>query len=149
MGYMFYIWIGIMVVAVVWEIITTDITSFWFAIGGLAAVISNLFLKDEYIYIQIGIFLIVSLVSLILLRPLVKKKLNSQTFQSNAANAISKEYPVNEDIELNKPGSIKIDDVVWTAVTEKDSFSKGEIVVVERIEGNKLIVAKRQPKEDK
>ena len=41
MGFMFYVWIIVMVLAVIIEIATTDLTSVWFAIGAAFALEAN------------------------------------------------------------------------------------------------------------
>lgn len=43
-------------------------------------------------------------------------------------------------ITLDHPGEVKYEGIVWTAVTEKQTFEVGEKVKIIRIEGNKLIV---------
>ena len=56
MGIMFYVWLMIMISAIVVEIATTDLTSFWFSIGSFFALILNLFVRDSYIWLQILVF---------------------------------------------------------------------------------------------
>ena len=147
MGYMFYIWIAVMVVAVVFEIITSDLTSIWFAVGGALALLSNIFLQDDLIAVQVGLFAVVSIVAIVVVKPLLKKKFDKTKIPTNSDALIGKEVYVVDDISLNNPGAIKYEGVVWTAVTEKDSFSVGQLVEIEKIEGNKLIIKKT--KEDK
>ena len=142
MGYMFYIWIAVMVIAVVFEIITEDLTSFWFAVGAVVALILNLFIHDDLIGLQVAVFAVVSIVSIILLKPVIKKKLDKSKIPTNADALIGKEVYVVENISLNNPGAIKYEGVVWTAVTLDEPFNVNDLVVVSRIEGNKLFVKK-------
>ena len=53
MGFMFWGWIIILIVSVIIEIATNDLTSIWFAAGAFGTIISNLFLHDTLIYVQI------------------------------------------------------------------------------------------------
>ena len=146
MGYMFYIWIGIMVVAVVFEIITTDLTSFWFAIGAIAALVANVFLKDNLIAVQIAIFAVVSILSIVLLKPLIKKKFDKPALPTNSDALIGQSVYVVEKVTPNNPGAVKIEGVVWTAVSQQDEFEVGDLVVVSKIDGNKLIIDKGEEK---
>lgn len=147
MGVMFYVWIMIMVIAIIIEISTTDLTSLWFAVGAIAALISNLFLHDDLIYVQILIFAIVAIVSIFVLRPLFKKRMNIPTTATNADAMIGKLVLVTSTIEVNHPGSVKVEGVEWTANTEKDKFEPGEFVEVVSISGNTLLVSKNEKKE--
>ena len=53
MGVLFYVWIVVMILAVIVEISTTELTSFWFAIGAFGALIVNLFTHDSLISLQV------------------------------------------------------------------------------------------------
>ena len=78
-------------------------------------------------------------------RRLVMKKLDKGEVKTNAGAVIGKEFILLSDIGFNKAGSIKVNDVVWTAIAEdeKSEIPAGAIVVVERIEGNKYIVKEK------
>ena len=56
MGVLFYIWLMIMIVTVIIEIASTDLTSFWFSIGSFFALVLNLFVQDNYVWLQILVF---------------------------------------------------------------------------------------------
>ena len=64
---------------------------------------------------------------------------------TNADSVIGKEFILLSDIGFNKAGTIKVNGVVWAAITEEESaeIPAGKIVVVERIEGNKYIVKEK------
>ena len=76
MGYMFYVWIILLALAVIIEIATTDLTSIWFAAGALFALILNLFVEDKLIWVQIIVFASVSIAAMFIIKPLIKKKLD-------------------------------------------------------------------------
>ena len=142
MGYMFYIWIAIMVVAVVIELLTSDLTSFWFAIGAFFALVSNIFLKDTLLPLQFAIFAVISIVSIVLVKPLIKKKLDKPAAATNVDALIGQSHYVVEKVTPNNPGAVKVEDVIWTAMSEKDEFEVGELVVIEKVVGNKLVIKK-------
>ena len=116
MGYMFYVWIAVMVIAVVFEIITNDLTSIWFAVGGALALISNLFLKDELIAVQVGIFAVVSIVAILVVKPLLKKKFDKFLYDHHATIQVREGYGTTETVTaccltpptMYKEGSIGI-----------------------------------------
>ncbi|MDY2889275.1 MAG: NfeD family protein [Candidatus Caccosoma sp.] len=141
MGVLFYVWIIVMILAVIVEISTTELTSFWFAIGAFGALIVNLFTHDDLIALQIAVFAFISIISIILLRPLLKKKLNSPTIATNVDSLIGKTVLVTATITPSQIGSVKIDGVEWSAKAN-ESIEVGDFVEVISISGNTLSVAK-------
>ena len=84
-----------------------------------------------------------SIVSLVLTRPLVKKYVNSKAQPTNADMVIGKECRVTEDIDnIAGTGAVSVGGKIWTARTESDEVkaSVGELMTAVRIEGVKLIV---------
>lgn len=69
------IWLGITIVAAIIEILTADLVSIWFAFGGVIALISCLLGASQTI--QIALFVIVSVITIITVRPIAKKYLRS------------------------------------------------------------------------
>ena len=137
---MLYFWLGVTVVALVLEFITADMVTIWFAGGGLIAMI--LALLELSPYIQIPVFIAISVVCLLCFRKMVMKKLNVKTSNLNADSVIGKEYILLTEIGFNKPGSIRVNDVVWSAVTdnEMDEIAEKSKVRIIGLRGNKYIV---------
>ena len=140
MGFMFYVWVILLVLAVIIEIATTDLTSIWFAAGALFALILNLFVEDNLIWLQVMIFAIVSIASIIIFKPLMKKKFNAAVVETNANALIGKTVIVVSAISLHNPGSIKVEGIEWTAKTEEESFEPGDLVEIVNITGNTMLV---------
>ena len=69
--YMPIVWIGFAIFMLLCEGFTTQLVSIWFVLGSVCAAITTIFTSD--ITIQSAVFLVVSLVSLIVTRPLVKR----------------------------------------------------------------------------
>lgn len=135
----FWIFLGIMILSIVIEVSTTDLTSFWFALGALGALIASLCGAPWWLLLVI--FSVISVLCIIFLRPLLKKKFDNATVPTNAEAAIGKVVLVNVDITPDVPGEIKFEGIIWTAVSEKPQTIKaGKKVEIVRINGNKMIV---------
>ena len=135
------IWLIAMVILLVVEAMVPGLISIWFAIGALAALISALF--HAPVWLQLVWFFAISILTLVLTRPFVKKYVNSRVTPTNADVVIGKDAVVTERIDnLHAQGAVMLDGKVWTARTEKDQVTveAGETVRVLRIEGVKLIV---------
>ena len=135
------LWLVAMVVLLVVEAAVPGLVSIWFALGALAALISSLF--HAPVWLQLVWFLLVSVVSLILTRPLVKKYVNSRTTPTNADMVIGKDAIVTETIDnLHGKGAVLLEGKTWTArmADETQTAEAGKKVRVLRIEGVKLIV---------
>ena len=144
MGWMFYAWVIILIAAVIFEIATTELTSIWFACGALVALILNLFIKDELIPVQIALFAVISVVSIILIKPLVKRKMFTETIPTNADALIGKTAIVTASISLNYPGAVKIEGIEWTAICDdEDSYEIGDLVEILQIKGNTMLIKRK------
>lgn len=146
MGIMFWVWIIILVLTVIFEILTTDLTSMWFSLGAFAALLLNLFVKDNLWWLQVVIFAVVAIVCIIFFKPLLKKKMMNQKAKTNIDALINKTVVVVEPIAPNSPGTIKTEGIEWTAVTETDSFEPGDLVEIVSVSGNTFTVKKLSKK---
>lgn len=133
-------WLGITALSALVEFITNDMVSIWFAGGGLVAMVLALLGLGWFIHVPV--FIVVSLVLLLCFRKIVLKYFYKGESRTNADSAIGREYELLEDIGFNKNGSIKVNDVVWTAVAkdQKTVIPAGTIVKVKEIKGNKYVV---------
>jgi len=137
-------WLIAMVVLLVIEAVVPGLISIWFALGALAALISALF--HAPIWLQIVWFVAVSVIALVLTRPLVRKYVNGRITPTNADMVIGKDAVVTEAIDnLHARGAVLLDGKTWTARMDREdeNAQTGETVRVLRIEGVKLIVEKR------
>lgn len=140
-GNIYIFWFAAMIILLIVEGAVPGLVSIWFAFGALAAMISALF--DAPFWLQTVWFLVVSLASLFLTRPLVKKYVNARVQPTNADALIGKECIVTESIDnIAGEGAVKISGQVWTARSAVDSLKieQGQIVKVKEIQGVKLIV---------
>lgn len=141
---MYVVWVGAIVVFGILEGVTAQLVSIWFVAGSLAALISVPLGAPQWL--QFVIFFAVSLIVLIALRPLVKKRLTPKIEKTNADKCIGQDAIVTEEINNIVPtGQVKADGNVWTARSSDGSIiPKDSIVTVEKIEGVKLIVSIKQ-----
>ncbi len=135
------IWLIVLVSALVAEFFTVSLTSIWFSAGALAALIGALLRAP--VWLQAVLFILVSFVMLLLVRPLSMKLFRKGMEKTNVEGLIGKEAVVTEDISnLEGVGAAAVDGVVWTArmKEENGSCKKGNICRVDHIEGVKLIL---------
>lgn len=137
---MLLIWIGLSIAAVVVELITpTALVSIWFAVGGVIAVL--LAFLDLPVWLQIAAFVVVSLVSMLIVRPIAAKYLRGNTVATNADRCIGEIGIVTKKITEEAWGEVKINGAIWSAVSlDAGSIEEHENVKVIAIEGAKLLV---------
>ncbi len=138
---MLWIWIAVIIVAVIVEAASVQLLSVWFALGGLVALLLSIAGVSQNI--QIIVFAAVSVVSLIIFWPLARK-LNKKGFEkTNADRYIGKDGIVVQGISnLAAEGQVKVDNQVWTARSANgEDIAEGAKIKVEKIEGVKLIVS--------
>ena len=134
-------WLAAVIILGIVEALTVGLVTVWFALGALAALISSLF--DGPLWLQILLFIVVTAVSLVTTRPLVKKYFGKGSHKpTNADMVIGKQAQVTEDIDnLTGTGAVKCMGKEWSARSENgEAIAKGEIVTAVKIEGVKLIV---------
>ena len=133
-------WLVAMVLFGVLEAVTVGLTSIWFAVGALAALIAASL--GAFALVQVVVFLVVSFVTLLLVRPLAQRFVNDRKVATNADRVIGREAVVTEDIDnIQGKGRVSISGADWTARAQEDRpIPAGSKVRVLRIEGVKVIV---------
>lgn len=137
------IWLGLFILLLVIEIITVGLTTIWFAAGALAALAANVLGAD--FFVQVIIFLAVSVVLLIFTRPWAEKHFNRNRVRTNYERVIGKVIRITEKVDnLNQTGKSVVDGQEWTVRSKKDSdiFEAGTLARVVAVSGVKLIVEK-------
>ncbi len=137
--YMIIIWFAVIILAALIEINTMDLTSIWFSAGGLIAFI--LALVGFHPIGQIIVFIVVSLLLLISIRPVVKNYLKTNIISTNTDRLVGKVAICTKDINVGERGEVKIDGKYWLAISscEEDIYVNDKVEVL-AIEGVKLIV---------
>ncbi|MBR0351977.1 MAG: NfeD family protein [Oscillospiraceae bacterium] len=141
MGDMVIFWLAAMIILIIVEAIVPGLVSIWFALGALAALICALL--GAPVWLQILCFLVVSVVTLILTKPLVRKYQTGKIQATNADTVIGRECVVIEEVNnVLGTGAVTVDGKTWTARNqdEKSISGVGEVKKVVQIEGVKLII---------
>ncbi len=134
------IWVGAIVLFGVVEAATAGLTSIWFVAGSVAGLIAAV--CSGPLWLQIALFLAVSLAALVLTRPLVKKLYGGKPVATNADRVLGGTARVTEAIDNTVPqGAVYIDGKTWSARSEGGEPIPGDTLVrVVRMEGVKLFV---------
>ena len=139
-----YIWLGATILFGVIEALTVGLTSIWFAVGALAAMICAA--CGASVWIQLAVFIAATAVLLIATRPLVRKFLKPKIETTNAQGLIGKAAVVVEAIDNDKAlGAVRVGGKVWTARSEDGvHIAPDTVVEITRLEGVKLFVRSRK-----
>lgn len=142
--YMPYIWLGFAVVMAVCEAATTQLVSVWFVVGAICAAITTIFTGS--IIIQSLVFVFVSLIALIVTKPLVKKfKQSHEKVNTNSDRLIGQVGVVLHAIDDPQSiGQVKVMGEIWSARSDYAPIAKNEKIKVLAIEGVKLLVEPAQ-----
>ena len=136
---MIWVWVGIVCVSAIVEALSWDMTSVWITCGGLVALI--ICAIGAPLWAQIIPFIIITALLIIFIRPIVKKSIDKKTVKTNSSSLVGEKFKLLTDIKESMPGSLKVNDVIWTATSEDDcEINAGTYVEIVEIKGNKLIV---------
>ena len=133
-------WIILAIIALIGELLTGGFYLLSIGFGSIAAAILNYF--QFSITLQIVAFILVSLLFIILSRPL-SKRLNKVPVdkKSNTERLIGLNAKVTEEIGPQKIGTINVNGEIWKAISDEE-ISNGEEVKIIDIDGVKLKVEK-------
>ena len=133
-------WLAVFVLLIVIELATMGLTTIWFAGGAVAGFIASML--GANVVIQAVVFFVVSIVLLIFTRPYAVRYINSNKTKTNIDGLIGQEALVLEEINnIRETGCARLEGKEWTARSVDDSVIPADtVVIVERIEGVKLIV---------
>ena len=146
-AYMWIVWLALFVIMLVVEAMGPALVSIWFSFGALIALIVS-FIPGIPWWVEVVVFLVISIATLLALRPLAQKYFKRNSVKTNVDSFVGKKGYVIEDITLLKPGAVKIGDVSWTAIpqNEEETILENQIIEVVAVNGNKLIVKKVEEK---
>ncbi|MCD8390936.1 MAG: NfeD family protein [Firmicutes bacterium] len=133
------IWIIALIVFVLIEAFTYQLVTIWFAFGALGALLCALL--PSPMYIQILTFLLLSIVTLAVLRPLSMKYLKSKGLKTNADSMIGRIIVITQEVNnIENTGKTKVNGIEWTVRSADGSvIEKGKKAEVKNIEGVKII----------
>ena len=140
MNPMAIMWMVLLILFLVAEGATAAITTIWFAAGALTAMLAAVF--ELQLWIQITLFVVVSVGCLLALRPLLKKYVSPKKTATNIDSVIGSQGIVLEKIDnIAGTGRVKLGGIDWTARSGSgENIETGAVVQVEKIEGVKVYV---------
>ena len=134
-------WLIAFILFVVGEAVTVGLVSIWFAVGSLGALLTAAL--GGGLWLQIAVFLILSALSLMLLKPLSRKWMaGHKAARTNADRVIGETALVTEEIDNTMAtGQVQVDGQIWTARSAHGVvIPAGSRVKVLSIQGVKVMV---------
>ena len=138
-----WIWVAVIIFAVVVEAFTDQLISIWFVPAAIVAVILDFIGVD--IVLQVVIFLFIAVVGIFGLRRFLNGFKVGRSTKTNIDAIVGERCIVTERIDnFAGCGQAKVKGQIWSArgVGENDVFEAGETLTVVAIEGVKLICKK-------
>ena len=140
-----YFWLFFVILFIVIEVVTFNLTTIWFAFGSLVSMIC------AYAKIpltpQIIIFLSVSIILAVFARPIAVKRLKVGKNKTNLDSLIGETGVVTKKITDVSYGLVKVHGQIWSAETASgETIEEGEKIEIMEIRGVKLIVNKKEEK---
>ena len=138
-------WMVILILCIVIEVLTLGLTTIWFAAGALVAIFAALLYAP--IFVQVILFLLVSLTLLFFTRPIAVKYFNRDRVKTNVESMVGRQAIVTGEIDnVQATGQVTVSGQEWSARSWDDrvKIPVGTVVVVAAISGVKLIVRTEQ-----
>lgn len=140
---MMIVWLAVFLLALLVEIFTEALLSIWFCIGAVFA-LGVTFIPGMTWWGSLIVFFAISIISFLILKPMVEKNMLRIKSRTNADSLIGKKGILTKSIKDFEKGEVKLDGVLWTAIKREtdDMIQDGAVVEVIAIQGNKLLVKK-------
>ena len=135
-----FVWLGLVILFLIAEGATVSLVSLWFAAGAVVAMFAALL--GAGVWLQTGLFLVVSGALLLMLRPIVRRYLVPKITPTNVDSLVGATGLVTEAIDnVTASGQVKLGAMEWTArSTTGENIPQGALIRVDRIEGVKVYV---------
>lgn len=139
---MVWVWVVVLLLMIVVEVVTpTALVSIWFAVGAFVSLILSLF--NVHVWIQAVVFIVVSIIALVLMRPIASRSIKKSSVPTNFDRYIGEIGVVIKSITDNAWGQVQIQNTIWSAKSEDNTpIAEGEKVQILSVEGAKVIVKK-------
>ena len=135
-----FVWLGLVILFLIAEGATVSLVSLWFAAGAVVAMFAALL--GAGVWLQTGLFLMVSGALLLMLRPIVRRYLVPKITATNVDSLVGATGLVTVAIDnVTASGQVKLGAMEWTArSTTGENIPQGTLIRVDRIEGVKVYV---------
>ncbi|MBP3592173.1 MAG: NfeD family protein [Clostridia bacterium] len=140
---MVYVWIGVIVAAIVLEMLTDQLIAVWFMPSAIVCAILDL--CGVPMPWQLLVFLLVSVAGIVLSRTLLKKWLRFTKTATNVEAVVGEKCVVTERIDNYAGcGQAKVRGQIWSArsIDDDETFEAGEILRIVAVEGVRIICKK-------
>ncbi len=134
-------WLLVVIVAVVIELASVGLVSIWFAAGAVVAGVSASL--GAPVWLQVILFLVVSLGMLVGLKPFVQSYIRPKQVKTNYEDLVGKKVRVLERVDnITATGRVFVNGMEWMARMQNDeeTLEKDQQGEVLRVEGVKLIL---------
>ncbi|MCM1326147.1 MAG: NfeD family protein [Bacteroidales bacterium] len=134
-------WIVALIVSIVIELVSLGLTSIWFAGGALTAALAAAL--NLPLWLQILLFVVVTLALLVFTRPIAVKYFNKERVRTNVESLIGRQAIVISEIDnIQGIGQVTVGGQEWSARSyeEEKRIPVGSVVRVMTVSGVKLIV---------
>ena len=138
------IWLVALAFFVVVEALTYNLVCIWFSAGAIAAFVMALL--NFNVVVQCCVFVIVSALLLIFIRPIAKRLTGARKIRTNADRVIGNDGVVLSEINpITGQGQVKVIGQIWSAKPEDGNsvIAEGSRVEVTGITGVKVIVREK------
>lgn len=135
MGIMF--WAIVTVTMAILEIIIPGLVTIWFACAGLVLVLISEMIKNSTV--EFFIFAVTALLLVIFTRPALKRwiEVRKKAYEGEGSETVI------ENITEDGKYEVRFKGILWTAISPY-IFVKGEKVIIDGFEGNKIILRKKE-----
>lgn len=142
------IWVAIGIICLIIEIFTPGFLFMSFGIGAIIAGVL-VWMTDVSIPLQILIFAIITFIVFLFTRKISKKLISEESVPTNVDALKGKQGTVVKEIPVDGRGYVKVGGEEWSAISSKnEKIMIGKKVIIQKIEGNKLIVAEIEKREE-
>lgn len=148
LGVCLTVWFLVALISLVVEIETFQLVSVWFFIGSVAAIITTAIAPKNVvgIFIQLVVFTVVSVITLLLFRPLCKKKLKVDSEASKDINSMIGLTGLCLSTVNETEGFVDINGTTWSARAGEEIVEGSKIHIVKQ---DNLILYVEKIKEEK
>ena len=136
------LWLIIIFILIVAEVSTVNLVSIWFIASGIVSLILSIFVDN--FFIQFAVFVVLGIILLLTTRKFLEKLIKvNEDAKTNLDRIIGSTAVVTETITKNEVGEVKVEGKRWSAIS-KEKLEIDEEVIIEKIDGVKLIVRKKE-----
>jgi len=140
--YIWALWLVLAVGCMIVEALTPSLISIWFGVGALLAAVASAFVDNAWV--QIGVFLLGSALSLLVAKKFIKKP-ESSPLKEEDQRMIGRTGVAQTAIN-EWEGSVRLGDVYWRAVSDSP-IEEGARVQVTAVDGTTVRVIMIEEKE--